>query len=224
MENCFINGDCLEVLKSIADKSIDITITSPPYNLNKKASGGGNSKQNYDNWYFDDMPEDEYQEWQKEVIRELLRVTKGSVFYNHRVRYAWHSRNKYKVPSNIYHPMQWLGEFPIWCEIIWNRMGTSGHANNRCRMADERIYQIGKPLIFNDMGYTTVWNIKPSKNEGHVCTFPEELVERCILMSTNEGNVVLDPFAGVGTTGRVCSRLNRKYIMIEKNNDYIKEI
>ncbi len=206
----------------MAGNSVDITVTSPPYNLNKRASGGGSSNRNYDGWYADDMPEEEYQLWQKECIREMVRITKGSVFYNHKVRYAWHSRNKYRVPSNIYHPMQWLCEFPIWCEIVWDRRATSGHANRRCRMSDERIYQIGKPYKFNDMGYTTVWQIPPTKNVNHVCTFPEELVERCILQSTDEGDVVFDPFMGVGTAGVTANRMNRNFIGVEKDTEYFQ--
>ena len=215
-------GDCLEIMKTMPDKCMDITITSPPYNLNKKASGGGTSKQDYDGWYPDDMPEDQYQSWQKEIVKELIRVTKGSIFYNHRIRYAWHNRNKYRVPSNIYHPLQWLGEFPIWCEIIWDRRGTSGHANNRCRVADERIYQIGKPHKFHDMGYTTVWGIPPTKNEGHVCSFPKELVRRCILMSSDPGDVVFDPFMGAGVTGVVAKSLDRNFIGIELKIEYFE--
>lgn len=121
--NKVYNESCLATMKRIPDNFVDIVITSPPYNLNKKASGRGTSKQSYEGWYFDDLPEQDYQEWQKEVIRELMRITKGSIFYNHRIRYAWHSRNSYKIPNKIYHPLHWLNEFPIWCEIIWHRGG-----------------------------------------------------------------------------------------------------
>ena len=216
----FWRGDCLELMRGMADNSVDMIVTSPPYNLNKKASGGGNSKRNYDGWYPDDLPELDYQEWQKQCIREMVRVSKGSVFYNHRVRYAWHSRNKYRHSNNIYHPIHWLVEFPIWSEIIWNRGGTTGHANGRFRLSDERIFQIGKPHVFNDLGYTTVWNIHPSKNEGHVCTFPDELVTRCILSCTNPGDLVLDPFAGSGTTAIAAERTGRRWICIERDEDY----
>lgn len=201
---------------------IKCVITSPPYNLNKNASGGGSSKMSYDDWYPDEKPEIRYQAEQQLLIANLLERVDGSIFYNHRIRYAWHSRNKHRVPSNIYHPMQWLSPFPIWCEIVWDRRGTTGHSNGRCRLSDERIYWIGRPKVFNDMGYTTVWPISPSKNEGHVCSFPEELVERCILMSTNEGDVVLDPYMGSGTVAVVCKKLNRHFIGFEIDSKYVK--
>ena len=222
LSSTIMQGDCLDRMKEMPDNSVEIVVTSPPYNLNKKASGGGTSKMDYGGWYFDDMPEAEYQEWQKSVISECLRVSRGSVFYNHRVRYAWHQRNKYKTPSRLYHPMQWVGEFPIWSEIVWDRRSTTGHANRRCRMADERIYQIGKPNKFFDMGYTTIWQIRPSKNEGHVCTFPIELVDRCILMSTEQGDTVLDPFMGSGTTGVAAIQNNRNFIGIELEPEYVE--
>jgi DNA modification methylase len=214
------NEDCMATMGRMPNDSVDIIVTSPPYNLNKRASGGGSSKRDYSGWYPDDMPEEEYQQWQVQVVAEAMRVCRGSVFYNHRVRYAWHSRNKYKTPSRIYHPMQWLWQFPIWCEIIWDRCGTTGHANKRCRMSDERIYQIGKPHTFHDMGYRTVWSIPPSRNAGHVCSFPDELVRRCILMASDPGDVVYDPFMGSGTTARVATELGRRFVGSEIDAEY----
>ena len=211
-------ADCMDVLNEI--EPVDCVVTSPPYNLNKRASGGGSSKMNYAGWYFDDMPERSYQGWQRMVVDALLQKCEGSIFYNHRIRYAWHNRNKFRVPSNVYHPMQWLQDFPIWAEIIWDRRGTTGHANGRCRLSDERIYQIGKPKVFHDLGYTTVWQMPPTKNEGHVCSYPEELVRRCIEMTTDPGDTVFDPFTGSGTTGVVAIKMGRKFIGAELDSRY----
>ena len=213
-----INDDCAKIIPSLP--KVNLVVTSPPYNLNKVASGGGSSKRSYDGWYPDDLPEAEYQAQQRSIIAALRERTEGSVFYNHRIRYAWHSRNKYRIANNIYHPLHWMSDFPIWCEIIWHRGGTTGHANGRFRLADERIYQIGKPHVFHDHGWTTVWNITPTRNEGHVCSFPEELVEKCIISSSNEGDTVLDPYMGSGTVGAVAKRLGRNFIGIEIDRSY----
>jgi DNA modification methylase len=69
----------------------------------------------------------------------------------------------------------------------------------------------------------SVWTVttKPFK-EAHFATFPPDLIEPCILAGCPEGGTVLDPFFGSGTTGLVCSRLNRQYIGIELNGEYIE--
>ena len=188
-----IIGDCTEKLKEFPDKSVDIVVTSPPYNINKNS------------WYFDAMPEDEYQQWQKQIIRELLRITKGSIFYNHKIRHT---------KDGIIHPMQWLQDFPIWDEIIWYRKGgLSGVNEGRCYSRDERIYQIGKPHRVNSMNYSSIWHMPAARK---AFSFPEMLVERCILMASDECDVVLDPFMGRGTTGIAAIRLNRSFVGIDK--------
>jgi site-specific DNA-methyltransferase (cytosine-N4-specific) len=70
----------------------------------------------------------------------------------------------------------------------------------------------------------TVWNINTSPSGGaHIASFPEELVEPCILSSSKSGDFVLDPFCGSGTVGLVCRRLERQFIGIELNPDYVSE-
>ena len=68
-----------------------------------------------------------------------------------------------------------------------------------------------------------VWsvNVKPIK-DAHFATFPEELIVPCVLAGSRVGGVVLDPFFGSGTTGRVATKFNRHYIGIELNPQYIE--
>ena len=217
------HGDCLEILKSL-NQTIEVCVTSPPYNLNKKGSTiQTNTKtskimtENFNRWYFDEMPELKYQEWQQKVIRLLTQVCISSIFYNHKIRYAWHPRNLYKTKNRIYHPIHWLSEFNIWCEIIWDRCKI-GNPTNRYHNQTEKIYQINKPRKWNNkLRLTNVWRIPPSTNDFHVCSFPEKLVENCILPTTEIGDIVLDPFSGSGTTGIVAIKHNRKFILIEKD-------
>ncbi len=70
----------------------------------------------------------------------------------------------------------------------------------------------------------TVWSINTSATDGsHIASFPEELVEPCVLAGTKPGDFVLDPFFGCGTVGLVCRRLNRKFIGIELNPEYVDQ-
>ena len=70
----------------------------------------------------------------------------------------------------------------------------------------------------------TVWSINTSPtNANHIASFPEDLVEPCILASTKPGDFVFDPFFGCGTVGLVCRRLNRQFIGIELNPEYVDE-
>ena len=224
--NCTLyNGDCLEILPTLDKNSAEIAVTSPPYNLCKTYSNSEASntsrymKKKYEEWYDDELPEWQYQGQQQTVIHELIRICKSSVFYNHKIRYAWHSQNVYRTPTNMLHPLDWLDKFPIWCEIIWDRCGI-GNPSRRYHISDERIYQIGKPIKWYVLGLNNIWRIPPSKNVGHVCTFPEKLVENCILPTTDKNDVVIDPYMGAGTTGIVCARHDRKFIGIEKDEKY----
>ena len=107
--NKIYQGDCLELLKQVESESVDCIVTSPPYNKHsaKRKCGKTDSwqKANIDYGNFkDDLPEQEYQEQQKQLLRECVRVIKpnGSIFYNHKARIKNHKAIL---------PTEWLGEF-----------------------------------------------------------------------------------------------------------------
>ena len=218
------NADCLDALRHI-DK-FDICVTSPPYNLNKEHSGSDHTESGrrmlakYDAWYFDDMPEPEYQAWQVEVIKAIMAKCGGSIFYNHRIRYAWHSRNKHRTPSNIYHPLDWLSQFPIWAEIIWDRLG-AGTPNNRVNLRHEYVYQINRPAGGDLTGESSVWPISPEREDrnGHVCPFPVALVSKCLKIGSDPGQTVFDPFMGSGTTAVAAIRAGRRFLGAELDKE-----
>jgi len=218
-------GDCSDILEDIKTDSINWCVTSPPYNLNKAyhTSPNASTKTNksmvakYSDWYEDDMDEVQYQDGQKSIIKQLIRVCTDSIFYNHRIRYAWHSRNKNAPVCKVYHPMHWLIEFPIWAEIIWYRCGGST-PTGRYQQAHEFIYQIGRPRrTKKSLGMLDVWSIPPDSGKGHVCSFPEKLVENCLEPHTMKNETVIDPYMGSGTTGVVCHKMNLKFIGCEKD-------
>ena len=212
------------MLKTMPDGFVDMVVTSPPYNkrASKKRIGKTHAwkKHNIDYGdYKDDMPEEEYQEWQKKVLRECLRVLKinGSIFYNHKPRIVNHK---------IIFPHEWLGEFIIRQMIIWNKLSSPVIDTIRFMPLVEYIFWITKerktpkfnPEAFH---YKEVWEI-PAKPSEHPAPFPEKIAERCIKATSDVGDLVLDPFIGSGTTAAVAKRLGRNYLGIELNPEYIK--
>ena len=207
----------------------NICVTSPPYNLCKRYSdytstdiGKKMTKKYEEEWYPDELSEWLYQGQQQAIIHSLLRTCDSSIWYNHRVRFGHHNRNIYRTESGLHHPMHWLHKFVIWDEIIWDR-GRPGKPSRRCFQQDERIYQIGKPKKWhNENSLTNIWRINPSKNIDHPCTFPEQLVENCISLTTDPEDIVIDPYLGSGTTAVVAIKHGRKFIGIERDREYFE--
>lgn len=81
-----------------------------------------------------------------------------------------------------------------------------------------------RSFIKDDYEKTNVWKINPSSDKIHPAVFPIDLAKNIISYYSFVNDVVMDPFAGVGTVGQACSLLNRKYVLFEKNKDYIKEL
>lgn len=211
-----IQGDCLEVMKDMPDKSVDMVLTSPPYNIGKMHS---NSLQ-FGSYDGNDMKEEDYQKWQIDFLDECFRVLKdtGSMFYNHKIR----------IKDGVgIHPMKWIlqSNFILKQEITWD-MGKSANSDKiRFFPYSERIYWLvknPKTKINNIENLSDVWRVVPTnkrKDIGHIAVMPTEIAERII--KTTDYKLILDPFAGSGTTGVACKNLNRNYILIEKEPEYI---
>lgn len=203
----------------LPDASVQLVVTSPPYNLGVSGSTSWPSW-NMQNWYADDLPEETYQQQQLELLNQLYRILAdgGSLLYNHKLR-----QNNMKS----IHPCAWLlkSNFNLVQEIIWNRGSTLNHSPAFLWPLDERIFWMskGKPRYFNPQSarLTTIWTMNFQSATWHPAPFPEELAERCINAFSQPGDTVLDPYSGSGTTVRVAKRLGRIGIGLDVDADYL---
>ena len=136
--NKIYNENCLETMAKMPDNFIDLTVTSPPYNLGVKHHTGNNIFKAYDE-YIDDMPEDEYQQQQIKVLNEMHRILKpnGSVFYNHKVRVAQHKAS---------HPIEWIlkSNLTFRQQIVWDRKSSPAVAPIRYMPTTELVFWLTK--------------------------------------------------------------------------------
>ena len=207
-------GDCLELMKDIPNGSVDIIITSPPYNLGNTHHTGGKRFKPYGK-YNDDMKELDYQAWQVEVLNECFRILKddGSLLYNH--------KNRISKGVQIT-PYQWIlkTDFIVKQEIVWQNR-SQNFDKIRFYPFTERIYWLAKSpktKLFNTINHhdvftTSDWNSVGTKGK-FKRAFPVKMVDDLLTCFPN-ADVVLDPFMGSGTTGVACKNLNRKFIGIE---------
>jgi DNA modification methylase len=241
--NKIIEGDALKVLKKIPEKSVDMVFMDPPYflQLPKKKLKRWNVKTDVegveDEWdKFGSF--EEYDAFIKTILLELKRILKenGTIWvistYHSIFRIGkimqdlgyWILNNVLWLKSN---PMpNWLGvRFTNATEtMIWATTGkdAKGYTFHKEKAKEFGIGKVG----------ANVWEIplctgkeRLKDNEGkkiHSTQKPVELLRRIILSTTNEEDIILDPLAGLGTTGYVAKALNRNFIMIEKEERYNK--
>ena len=220
-----ICGDCLEVMKTMPTESVDLIITSPPYNL-KNSTGNGMKDGRGGKWanaalvngytnYDDCMPADEYAKWQRQCLSEMFRLLKndGAIFYNH----------KWRVQAGLLQDRQDIVTgFPVRQIIIWRRKGGINFNPGYFLPTYEVIYIIAKPdfkLAKGANSYGDVWEFTQEMNNPHPAPFPLPMIER-IVQSTN-ADIILDPFMGSGTTAIAALKSNRHFIGIEKSHEYI---
>ncbi len=227
--NILVNGDCLSELKKIESNLIDCIVTSPPYNkkgLIGKVKPGNQvwKKFNIDyNSYGDNLSEEDYHQWMIDILNEMYRIIKpdGSIFFNHKPR---RHRNKVHLPTDFI----CKSKLDVYQLIIWNRLSSPNIRKDVLLPCTEHIYWLvkGKPKVFKNQidnkFHSEVWNISPERNSKHPAPFPEKLVENCILLTTEENDLILDPFMGYATTGIVANKFNRDFFGIEIDLEYFE--
>ena len=235
-----IQGDCIDIMNSLPEKSVDMIFADPPYNLqiNEGLTRPDNSLVEgvTDEWdHFSDF--EEYDTFTKAWLSAARRVLKdtGTIW----VIGSYH--NIFRVGFLMQNMGFWMLN-----DVIWNK------ANPMPNFRGTRFTHAHETLIWCSKNpktkYTFNYEAMKSINEGvqmrsdwllPICTGgerlkdkdgkklhstqkPESLLYRVILASSNPGDIILDPFFGTGTTGAVAKRTGRHFIGIEKENMYIK--
>jgi modification methylase len=244
------HGDALEIMRALPDKSVDMVLTSPPYNLGNTTGGGFPGKKqmgHYDanapmgakrggmgKWaaaakvnglahgygnHNDAMPHGEYVAWQHEVLTECWRLLKddGAIYYNHKTRV---------LDGIAVTPMDYNPGLPVRQIVVWARAGGVNFSPAFYLPTHEWVMILAKPdFRLRDKaasGAGDVWYIPQEAGTTHPAPFPLKLALQAI--ETTSCQVILDPFAGSGTTLRAAKDLGRLAIGIEVNETYCQSI
>ncbi|RTZ59099.1 MAG: site-specific DNA-methyltransferase [Gammaproteobacteria bacterium] len=243
--NAIILGDALKILKKLPPKIFDMVFIDPPYFLQLP-------KKTLRRWKVKTVVEGVYDDWDKfssfeeydnfiqSLLLEIKRVMKDNAT-------VWVIATYHSI-FRIGKIMQDLG-FWILNDVIWvktnpmpNWLGvrfTNATETLIWAVKDKSVKnytfnrEYAKEFGMGKVG-SNVWvlpicsgreRLKDEKGKKvHSTQKPIELLKRVILTSTKEGDLILDPLAGVGTTGYVAHALNRNFVMIEKNPEYVKWI
>jgi modification methylase len=234
-------GDCIEQLKALPDRSVDLVFADPPYNLQL-----GGELLRPDNSKVDAVDDDwdqfesfaAYDRFTREWLAECRRVLKpeGAIW----VIGSYH--NVFRLGAAI----QDLG-FWVLNDVIWRKANpmpnfkgtrfTNAHETLiwAARSREQKRYTFNYDALkaFNeDTQMRSDWHLALCTGEerlkgadgakAHPTQKPEALLHRVLLASTKPGDIVLDPFFGTGTTGAAARRLGRRYIGIERDETYAK--
>ena len=229
-----IQGDSLKVLKKIEPKSIDMIFADPPYFLSNdgiSCSGGKMVSVNKGDWDKSISIEEKHKfnrKWIK-LCYQLLKDD-GTIWISGTMHNIYSigmalEQEGFKIINNI----TWKKLNPppnISCRYFVHSTETILWAKKDIKKAKHKFnYSIMKKLNGGKQ-MKDVWEsslTKPSEKKcgKHPTQKPLEILEKIILASTDEGDLILDPFNGSGTTGIAASRLNRKYIGIEKEKEFL---
>ena len=226
--NKIYNEDCLKGMSKIPNESIDLIVTSPPYNAGKK--------------YENKLSVQEYKDFAKQWTEQTIRILKpnGSLWIN--LGYMKMGENETLPLTYLYYDVI---NIPLIQEIVWHYEGGMSYKKRFTHRTERWQWYSKNPnnVVFNlddirDMSLnktqdkrnnplgknpTDYWYFdrvvsgtgKVIDKTNHPCQFPIEMINRIIKACSSLGNIVLDPFIGSGTTAISCKQLDRNYIGFE---------
>ena len=220
------HGDCLDFMKLIPDKSVDLVITSPPYNLGDAPLGKARrktlGKKLYED-FLDNLSDQDYLNWTTIIIKECIRISRYT-FWNIQLIKG----TRVFIPKIFELHNNNLKDIFIWVKQAQASMhadkGMMAKGYEYVFMFGEDNSQMFKYNNFPKNGYVPnrqTWFNKDN-GMGHNATFPKELPSYFINYFSKPNNLILDPFLGFGTTALAAKQLGRKFIGIEISEKYCK--
>ena len=221
-------GDCTKELKKIESNTVDLIIADSPYNVGKDY-GNKSDKQDFD----------EYIAFTKEWLTECHRILKKNgtiyIFIGFRyISYLYQILEKDLKMNFVnwisWHYTQGIGKTKGFSPRHDDILMFSKSASYKFNLDEIRVPQKFYRKVNNMRGANPgdVWEVShihycQKNRQEHPTQKPEALVERMVLASSSEGDMVVDPFSGSGTTLRVCQQLNRNAVGIEINPEYVEQ-
>ncbi len=227
-------GDCVEIMEAFPTESVDLVFADPPFNIGIK----------YDN-YSDNKSYDSYYDWSDKWIRETFRILKknGSIYVAIGDEFAAEINIILKKTGyNFRNWIVWYYTFGQNQKKKFNRSHThilyfTKDKENFTFNADEIRIPSARQLVYNDKRANPkgkipddVWQFSrvcgtfKERIGEHPCQMPENILERIIKTSSLEGDTILDPFGGTGTTASVAKKLGRNFITIDISEKYVEVI
>lgn len=224
--NCLICGDAATVMSALPKESVDLIIADPPYNLGKDY---GNN--------LDLLAWDEYEEFTQNWLSEAYRILKptGTIYVFMGVRYISNLFRRLEAMDLLFngwitwHYTQGMGRksgfSPRHEDILYFTKSSTFTFNLDAIRVPQKYYRERNNMAGANPG--DVWEFShvhycSAEREAHPTQKPEALLERIIRASSNTDDLVLDPFVGSGTTCRMAKLLDRRWIGIDVNPEYIE--